>query len=179
MAILDRPLFKKRINKDLLRQYGIPAFANGGVVQRFTNGGSANPFGIDLGYDESGAISSKPPFNMFKGLTLEEYESMSPEAVLKAYAGLDTRGIAEGMEKSVAESLDIIKEQEDLKKAGSATKERKEQREEDPKTFSEVIEELGAEDVDKTPRDERAEKTKKIRRRNKRSRDTSRKWTRS
>ena len=66
---------------------------------------------------------------MFKGLTLEEYESMSPEDVLKAYAGLDTRGIAEGMEESVAESLDIIKEQEDLKKAGSATKERKEQRE--------------------------------------------------
>lgn len=160
MAILDRPLFKKRINKDLLRQYGIPAFANGGVVQRFTNGGSANPFGIDLGYDESGAISSKPPFNIFKGLTLEEYESMSPEAVLKAYAGLDTRGIAEGMEKSVAESLDIIKEQEDLKKASGATKERKEQREEDPKTFGEVIEELGAEDIDKKPRDERAEEKK-------------------
>ena len=151
MAILDRPLFKKKINKNLLRQYGIPAFANGGVVQ------TSNPFGIDLGYTESGAISSKPPFNMFKGLTLEEYESMSPEDVLKAYAGLDTRGIAEGMEESVAESLDIIKEQEDLKKAGSATKDRKEQREEDPKTFSEVIEELGAEDVDKKPRDERAE----------------------
>ena len=161
MAILDRPLFKKRINKDLLRQYGIPAFANGGVVQRFTNGGSANPFGIDLGYDESGAISSKPPFNMFKGLTLEEYESMSPEAVLKAYAGLDTRGIAEGMEKSVAESLDIIKEQGDLKKAGGATKDRKEQREKEDKiTFSDVIENLGAEDVDKKPRDERAEKKK-------------------
>ena len=154
MAILDRPLFKKKINKNLLRQYGIPAFANGGVVQ------TSNPFGIDLGYTESGAISSKPPFNMFKGLTLEEYESMSPEDVLKAYAGLDTRGIAEGMEESVAESLDIIKEQEDLKKAGSATKDRKEQREEDPKTFSEVIEELGAEDVDKKPRDERAEEKK-------------------
>ena len=154
MAILDRPLFKKKINKNLLRQYGIPAFANGGVVQ------TSNPFGIDLGYTESGAISSKPPFNMFKGLTLEEYESMSPEDVLKAYAGLDTRGIAEGMEESVAESLDIIKEQEDLKKAGSATKDRKEQREEEPKTFSEVIEELGAEDVDKKPRDERAEEKK-------------------
>jgi hypothetical protein len=154
MAILDRPLFKKRINKNLLRQYGIPAFANGGVVQ------TSNPFGIDLGYTESGAISSKPPFNMFKGLTLEEYESMSPEDVLKAYAGLDTRGIAEGMEESVAESLDIIKEQEDLRKASSATKDRKERREEEPKTFSEVIEELGAEDVDKTPRDERAEEKK-------------------
>ena len=155
MAILDRPFFKKRINKNLLRQYGIPAFANGGVVQ------SSNPFGVDLGYTESGAISGKPPFNMFKGLTLEEYESMSPEEVLKAYAGLDTRGIAEGMEKSVAESLDIIKEQGDLKKAGGATKERKEQREKEDKiTFSDVIENLGAEDVDKKPRDKKAEEKK-------------------
>ena len=32
MAILDRPLFKKRLSKDQLRQYGIPAFANGGIV---------------------------------------------------------------------------------------------------------------------------------------------------
>ncbi len=32
MAILDRPLFKKKIDKSQLRQYGIPAFANGGIV---------------------------------------------------------------------------------------------------------------------------------------------------
>lgn len=32
MAILDRPLFQRRPTKDELRQYGIPAFANGGVV---------------------------------------------------------------------------------------------------------------------------------------------------
>ena len=32
MAILDRPLFQRRPTKDELRGYGIPAFANGGVV---------------------------------------------------------------------------------------------------------------------------------------------------
>jgi len=38
MAILDRPLFQRRLTKDQLRAYGIPAFANGGVVQRFASG---------------------------------------------------------------------------------------------------------------------------------------------
>jgi len=42
MAILDRPMFQRRLTMDQLRQYGIPAFANGGVVQRFANGGDAN-----------------------------------------------------------------------------------------------------------------------------------------
>jgi len=38
MAILDRPLFQRRPTMDQLRQYGLPAFANGGVVQRFASG---------------------------------------------------------------------------------------------------------------------------------------------
>jgi hypothetical protein len=42
MAILDRPLFQRRLTKDQLRAYGIPAFANGGIVQRFDNGGDVN-----------------------------------------------------------------------------------------------------------------------------------------
>ena len=32
MAILDRPLFRRPLTKDELRMYGLPAFANGGVV---------------------------------------------------------------------------------------------------------------------------------------------------
>ncbi len=32
MAILDRPMFQRPPTKDQLRQYGLPAFANGGVV---------------------------------------------------------------------------------------------------------------------------------------------------
>ena len=40
MAILDRPLFQRRPTKDELRTYGIPAFANGGiVVQKFAKAG--------------------------------------------------------------------------------------------------------------------------------------------
>ena len=38
MAILDRPMFQRRLTKDQLRAYGVPAFANGGVVQRFSEG---------------------------------------------------------------------------------------------------------------------------------------------
>jgi hypothetical protein len=33
MAILDRPLFKKKLSKNQLRQYGIHAFANGGFIE--------------------------------------------------------------------------------------------------------------------------------------------------
>ena len=49
MAILDRPMFQRPLTKDQLRGYGLPAFANGGVV-RMNNGG-----GVDLGYTESGS----------------------------------------------------------------------------------------------------------------------------
>ena len=38
MAILDRPLFQRRPTMDQLRQYGLPAFANGGIVQRLAEG---------------------------------------------------------------------------------------------------------------------------------------------
>ena len=42
MAILDRPLFQRRLTKEELKAYGIPAFANGGVVQKFAPGGDVN-----------------------------------------------------------------------------------------------------------------------------------------
>ena len=156
MAILDRPMFRRPLTKDQLRGYGLPAFANGGIVYMNQGGG------IDLGYTESGAISGKPPFNMFKGLTLEEYERMSPQEVLKAYAGLDTMGIAKGMEESAAEGMGIMKDFIDVKDAQSATQKRKERREQEKKkTFSDVIKELSEEDEKKTPREIRAEKKQK------------------
>ena len=43
MAILDRPLFQRPLTKDQLRAYGIPAFANGGIV-KMRNGG--DPLGL-------------------------------------------------------------------------------------------------------------------------------------
>ena len=39
MAILDRPLFQRRPTTNQLRGYGLPAFANGGIVKKFAEGG--------------------------------------------------------------------------------------------------------------------------------------------
>ena len=50
MAILDRPMFQRPLTKDQLRMYGIPAFANGGIVQNFKNGGPAEK--LDIASDE-------------------------------------------------------------------------------------------------------------------------------
>lgn len=44
MAILDRPLFQRRLTKDELRAYGIPAFANGGIVRMQTGGDPSGLF---------------------------------------------------------------------------------------------------------------------------------------
>ena len=92
MAILDRPLFQRRPTKDELRGYGIPAFANGGAV--------------DLGYTESGAISSKPIFNPLKGLSLEDYDRMSAREVLNCYQEVDQTRVPGGIRK--AESVDRL-----------------------------------------------------------------------
>ena len=39
MAILDRPLFQRRPTREELMAYGLPAFANGGIVYKFADGG--------------------------------------------------------------------------------------------------------------------------------------------
>lgn len=44
MAILDRPLFQRPLTKDQLRAYGIPAFANGGIVRMQTGGDPSGLF---------------------------------------------------------------------------------------------------------------------------------------
>ena len=43
MAILDRPLFRRPLTKDELRMYGLPAFANGGIVHLKKGG---DPLGL-------------------------------------------------------------------------------------------------------------------------------------
>ena len=101
MAILDRPMFRRPLTKDQLRGYGLPAFANGGIVQKFQTGGK-----VDLGYTESGAISDKPIFNPFKGLSLEDYNRMSPQEVLNFYQEVDQTRIP-GKIKG-AESVDRL-----------------------------------------------------------------------
>lgn len=44
MAILDRPMFQRPLTKDQLRAYGIPAFANGGIVRMQTGGDPSGLF---------------------------------------------------------------------------------------------------------------------------------------
>ena len=44
MAILDRPMFQRPLTKDQLRVYGIPAFANGGIVRMQTGGDPSGLF---------------------------------------------------------------------------------------------------------------------------------------
>jgi hypothetical protein len=53
MAILDRPMFQRPLTKDQLRQYGIPAFANGGiVVQKFAKAGEVTqPINVKEKFD--------------------------------------------------------------------------------------------------------------------------------
>lgn len=101
MAILDRPLFQRRLTTNQLRGYGLPAFANGGIVQKFQTGGK-----VDLGYTESGAISDKPIFNPFKGLSLEDYNRMSPQEVLNFYQEVDQTRIPGKFKE--AESIDRL-----------------------------------------------------------------------
>ena len=158
MAILDRPLFQRRPTKEELRRYGLPAFANGGIVQKFANGGesSTNPFGIDLGYTESGAISGKPGYQIGGPLTREEYENLSPEEVFKIYYGTEPKITSDSIlsslqnylgERRPSGALDAtMKLEEEMRERevkGGAADIRKEFREkEDFKTIGEIAEEI-------------------------------------
>ena len=46
MAILDRPMFQRPLTREQLGRYGLPAFANGGIVQKFAEGGPAEKLNI-------------------------------------------------------------------------------------------------------------------------------------
>jgi len=82
MAILDRPMFQRRPTKDELRQYGIPAFANGGiVVQKFAPGGDVT---IPSGYQMSQA-----PFTQTVGAPTVAETIVDP----KNYSSLVEKGI--------------------------------------------------------------------------------------
>jgi hypothetical protein len=158
MSILDRPLFQRRPTREQLRQYGLPAFANGGIVQKFANGGesSTNPFGIDLGYTGSGAISGKPGYQIGGPLTREEYENLSPEEVFKIYYGTEPKitsdSILSSLQNYLAErrpsgaldaTMKLEEEMREREVKGGAADIRKEFREkEDFKTIGEIAEEI-------------------------------------
>jgi len=70
MAILDRPMFQRPLTKDQLRGYGLPAFANGGVV-RMRNGG-----------DPSGLFAPKG-----KGFQIQQEKKKKPKVMLSDIFG--------------------------------------------------------------------------------------------
>ena len=169
MAILDRPMFRRPLTKDQLRGYGLPAFANGGVVQKFKTGGK-----VDLGYTESGAISDKPIFNPFKGLSKQDYDRMSASEVLEFYYGVGSSdlmsqlgftpappGLAAGQAGALETSVEL--QEKDAARTQGATKDRKEQREkEEFKSIGEVLEDvLPKADEEGTTRVPPAEEKKK------------------
>ena len=70
MAILDRPMFQRPLTKDQLRQYGIPAFANGGVVR------------MNKGGDPSGLFAPKG-----KGFEIQQEKKKKPKIMLSDIFG--------------------------------------------------------------------------------------------
>lgn len=116
-SILSRPLFQRPLTKDQLRQYGLPAFANGGII-KMQKGGmpffqegqtsptvSNQPSKFDLGYTESGAISGKPGYQIGGPLTREEYDRLSPEEVFKVYYGTEPQITSESILSSLRNYL--------------------------------------------------------------------------
>jgi hypothetical protein len=70
MAILDRPMFQRPLTKDQLRGYGLPAFANGGVVR------------MNKGGDPSGLFAPKG-----KGFEIQQEKKKKPKIMLSDIFG--------------------------------------------------------------------------------------------
>ena len=92
MAILDRPLFQRRPTKDELSQYGIPAFANGGiVVQKFAPGGDVT---IPPGYqydDKALGQTTGSPTAMETIMDPKSYTPMVEKYAEKGASSLENR----------------------------------------------------------------------------------------
>lgn len=92
MAILDRPLFQRRPTKDELSQYGIPAFANGGiVVQKFAPGGDVT---IPPGYqydDKALGQTTGSPTAMETVMDPKSYTPMVEKYAKKGVTNLEGR----------------------------------------------------------------------------------------
>ena len=69
--ILNRPMFQRRLTKDELKAYGLPAFANGGVVQKFFVGGGVKKVEKEPGPTLPGAKAPIYPGLMVKEAAIE------------------------------------------------------------------------------------------------------------
>ena len=140
MAILDRPMFQRRLTKDQLRQYGIPAFANGGVVKM--NKGGVPGIGPGMSMAMTGGVNyaSIPRAKNADELLEESYGSLG-----KFLAGDRAKQKAENQAKLEQEELEklilqnaqadrerVLKDQAD-KEAFKLIKEKEEEKEEEQK----------------------------------------------
>ena len=93
MAILDRPLFQRRPTTNQLRGYGLPAFANGGIVKKFAEGGPTwgevgsaikDFFTPDMSkYPYK--VSDKPRYQIGGPLTRDQYDMLNAETIFNIY----------------------------------------------------------------------------------------------
>jgi len=140
MAILDRPMFQRRMTKDQLRQYGLPAFANGGIV-KMRNGGTPG-IGPGMSMAMTGGVNyaSIPRAKTAEEL-LEEKQGMLGKFVVgpkfkEKYAD-QARLEQEELEKLILQNAQadrerVLKDQAD-KEAFKLIKEKEEEKEEKQK----------------------------------------------
>ena len=132
MAILDRPLFQRRPTTDQLRMYGLPAFANGGVVQRFSNGGDANkrdfsenfrePINVKQKFDEAttGMLDTEAKQDAIKqGQFFSTASNLKEQIALleKTIAYKEANGIDASADKAELANLksQLVQEQKEVK----------------------------------------------------------------
>ena len=108
MAILDRPLFQRRPTRDQLRGYGLPAFANGGIVGM----GPGQSLAMTGGTRYAGVPRAKTAEELLR----EDYGSLGYKlAGEKALAAREQESIAQ--EKMLLDQAKIDKERAEKEKA--------------------------------------------------------------
>jgi len=111
MAILDRPMFQRPLTKDQLRQYGIPAFANGGVV-RMNKGG--DPLGL---FAPKTAITDLVDEN-YKDKILRDLEN-PPPVLTEQEPSTDTTETTESIESDATDSARRLESEDSAKRLES------------------------------------------------------------
>ena len=132
MAILDRPLFQRRPTTDQLRMYGLPAFANGGVVRKFAPGGEANkrdfsenfrePINVKQKFDEAttGMLDTEAKQDAIKqGQFFSTASNLKEQIALleKTIAYKEANGIDASADKAELANLksQLVQEQKEVK----------------------------------------------------------------
>ena len=100
MAILDRPMFQRPLTREQLNRYGLPAFANGGiVVQKFANGKEVK---IPPGYQYNQGPNQQ---TVGESTLMERYQDPKSFSQLQEYG--EQKGLGD-LERRIAELERII-----------------------------------------------------------------------